>query len=55
VPGSPNHGLTSGVAHHSLGATGKVPDSARRHARMVQAYELMFWNTLAEGVELAQT
>ncbi len=42
--------LASSVVHHSLGATGKVPDSARRQARMVQAYEHMFWNTLAEGV-----
>jgi thiaminase len=40
----------SAVARHSLGAGGEVPDSARRHARLVQAYELMFWNTLAEGV-----
>jgi len=40
----------SAVARHSLGAATTVPDSARRHARLVQAYELMFWNTLAEGV-----
>ena len=30
---------------------GEPPASARRHARLVQAYELLFWNTLAEGVE----
>jgi thiaminase len=42
--------LASAVAQHSLGATGGLPDSTRRHARLVQAYELMFWNTLAEGV-----
>jgi thiaminase len=42
--------LASAVAQHSLGATGSLPDSTRRHARLVQAYELMFWNTLAEGV-----
>jgi hypothetical protein len=29
---------------------GKPPESARRMARMVQAYEISFWNTLAEGV-----
>jgi thiaminase len=37
------------VAEASLEA-GQPPESARRHARLVQAYELMFWNTLAEGV-----
>ena len=42
--------LASAVAQHSLGVTGRLPDSIRRHARLVQAYELMFWNTLAEGV-----
>jgi thiaminase len=42
--------LASAVARHSLGAASTVPNSTRRHARMVQAYELMFWNTLAEGV-----
>jgi thiaminase len=42
--------LADEVAQHSLGGADKVPDSARRHARLVQAYELMFWNTLAEGV-----
>lgn len=42
--------LASAVARHSLGAASTVPDSTRRHARLVQAYELMFWNTLAEGV-----
>jgi thiaminase len=41
--------LASEVARHSLGTADKVPESARRHARLVQAYELMFWNTLAEG------
>ena len=30
--------------------TGDPPAGARRHARLVQAYELMFWNTLAEGI-----
>ena len=29
---------------------GEPPASARRHARLVQAYELLFWNTLAEGI-----
>jgi hypothetical protein len=29
---------------------GGPPPSARQHARLVQAYELLFWNTLAEGV-----
>jgi thiaminase len=42
--------LASAIARHSLGAGSTVPDSTRRHARLVQAYELMFWNTLAEGV-----
>jgi len=42
--------LASAVARHSLGGGDKLPDSTRRHARLVQAYELMFWNTLAEGV-----
>jgi TENA/THI-4/PQQC family len=42
----------SAVAQASLRA-GEPPPSARRHARLVQAYELMFWNTLAEGVEPA--
>jgi thiaminase len=37
------------VAEASL-EEGRPPASARRHARLVQAYELMFWNTLAEGV-----
>lgn len=32
-------------------STGPPPESARRMARLVQAYELSFWNTLAEGVE----
>ena len=30
--------------------SGAPPEGARRYARLVQAYELMFWNTLAEGV-----
>lgn len=42
--------LASAVARHSLGGASTVPESTRRHARLVQAYELMFWNTLAEGV-----
>lgn len=42
--------LAGAVAAASLGPGGEVPASARRHARMVQAYELMFWNTLADGV-----
>jgi len=42
--------LAGAVARVSLGPGGEVPASARRHARMVQAYELMFWNTLADGV-----
>lgn len=31
-------------------AAGGSPQDARRLARLLQAYELMFWNTLAEGV-----
>jgi thiaminase len=42
--------LAGAVARHSLGTASALPDSTRRHARLVQAYELMFWNTLAEGV-----
>ena len=42
--------LAGAVARHSLGTASTLPDSTRRHARLVQAYELMFWNTLAEGV-----
>jgi hypothetical protein len=30
--------------------SGVPPEGARRHARLIQAYELMFWNTLAEGI-----
>jgi thiaminase len=37
------------VAQASVEA-GAPPQGARRHARLVQAYELMFWNTLAEGI-----
>jgi thiaminase len=29
--------------------SGEPPAGARRQARLVQAYELMFWNTLADG------
>ena len=29
---------------------GELPEDARRYARLIQAYELMFWNTLADGV-----
>src|SRR6266536_2223287 len=29
---------------------GAPPERARRYARLIQAYELQFWNTLAEGV-----
>jgi hypothetical protein len=43
--------LAGAVARHSLGTASSLPDSTRRHARLVQAYELMFWNTLAEGVD----
>jgi hypothetical protein len=42
--------LASAVARHGLGPAGTLPDSTRRHARLIQAYELMFWNTLADGV-----
>jgi hypothetical protein len=42
--------LVGAVAAASLGPGGAVPASARRHARMVEAFELLFWNTLAEGV-----
>jgi hypothetical protein len=38
------------VVQANVGAGGP-PQSARRMARAVQAYELSFWNTLAEGVE----
>ena len=37
------------VARASLHG-GQLPPSTRRHARLVQAYELLFWNTLAEGI-----
>ncbi len=37
------------VAEASVDA-GTPPEGARRHARLIQAYELMFWNTLAEGI-----
>jgi hypothetical protein len=40
--------LARSVARHSLGADSVLPSSTRRHARLIQAYELMFWNTLAE-------
>lgn len=42
--------LAGAVAAASLGPGGEVPASARTYARMVQAYELMFWNTLADGL-----
>jgi thiaminase len=38
------------VAEASVDA-GEPPVDAVRLARMVQAYELMFWNTLAEGID----
>ncbi len=38
------------VVQASIG-TGGPSQSARRMARLVQAYELSFWNTLAEGVD----
>jgi thiaminase len=31
-------------------AAGEPPTLARRYARLIQAYELDFWNTLAEGI-----
>jgi thiaminase len=37
------------VAEASVDAD-EPPQDARRFARLIQAYELMFWNTLAEGV-----
>ncbi len=37
------------VAQASVEA-GAPPERARRYARLIQAYELQFWNTLAEGV-----
>jgi TENA/THI-4/PQQC family len=43
----------SAVAAASLEG-GRLPPSTRRHARLVQAYELLFWNTLAEGVDAAR-
>lgn len=42
--------LAESVARQALGTASEVPASARRHARLIQAYELMFWNTLADGV-----
>jgi hypothetical protein len=50
APASEIEQLANAVARHSLGPASEIPASARRHARLVQAYELMFWNTLAEGV-----
>jgi TENA/THI-4/PQQC family len=41
---------TLAVVRANVGADGPS-EPARRMARMVQAYELSFWNTLAEGVE----
>jgi TENA/THI-4/PQQC family len=38
------------VVQASLDA-GAPPEGARRYARLVQAYELMFWNTLAEQID----
>lgn len=32
-------------------SSGVPSESARRMATLIQAYELLFWNTLAEGVE----
>lgn len=40
---------TLAVVRASVGSDGPS-ESARRMAKMVQAYELWFWNTLAEGV-----
>ena len=37
------------VAQDSVN-TGEPPELARRYARLIQAYELSFWNTLADGV-----
>jgi hypothetical protein len=48
VPGFDEQALA--VVQASVGADGPS-ESARRMARTVQAYELSFWNTLAEGVE----
>lgn len=31
--------------------TGRYSDEALRYGRLFQAYELMFWNTIADGVE----
>ena len=41
---------TLAVVHANVG-TGRPSQSARRMARLAQAYELSFWNTLAEGVD----
>ena len=41
---------TQAVVRANAGTSGPT-ESARRMARQVQAYELLFWNTLAEGVE----
>lgn len=41
---------TLAVVQASVGPAGPS-EPARRMARVVQAYELSFWNTLAEGVE----
>ena len=31
-------------------AAGEPPTLARRYARLIQSYELSFWNTLADGI-----
>lgn len=47
---------TPELEQHALDAiqaaldTGWQPDEARRHGRLLMAYELMFWNTLADSV-----
>ena len=38
------------VAQASV-SSGEPPRLARRYARLIQAYELQFWNTLADGAE----
>ena len=50
-PGFEEHALS--VIHSGLDA-GEDPEAARRAARLLQSYELLFWSTLAGGLAEAQ-
>jgi hypothetical protein len=47
APGFEEHAVA--VADHGLTA-GDSPTGARRAARLLQAYELMFWDALADAL-----